>query len=269
MLYLLFFLAPLLPSFSYSYEVLPVEEPHRPQSYQPRFYPYDGGESAVYEASWSGIPVAQAVIHTSPIVVDGKKFYEVKIEANTLKYLDPFWKMRDSIESLFKARTLQPYRYVFHQRENRKVADTTAVFDPGDKKWVVSRQQGDKIRQFEFASGNTLDPVTAAYLARSVDFKVGDTLRLEVFGGRHRYLVSLHVVGRERVTVKAGVFDSYKITPRIINLTRSGYAKRVRQVTAWISADEKRRPLKVVSEVFIGSINIEMVGEKSSGEKSP
>ena len=227
------------------------------------FYPFEVGESALYEASWSGIPVASAEIHASSMLVHGKRFYEVKVQARTWRYLELIWKMRDSIESVFEAQTFQPHRFVFRQRENRKKVDTTALFDPGAKKWVVHRRQGDKIKEYEFVSSRTFDPISATYLARSLDWKVGDTLQIEVFGGGSRYLVTLDVVGKEPITVKAGVFDAYKIIPRVANLARSGYAARVREATAWISADERRRPLKMISQVFIGSVSIEMVGEKS------
>ncbi len=231
--------------------------------YAPHFDPIGGGESATYEARWSGIPVATATINASPIVMDGKKLYEVKIQAQTWKYLELIWKMRDSIESIFEAGTLQPRRFIFRQRENRKKIDTTASFDHESKKWKVHRQEGTKLRQYEFVSTNTFDPISAVYLMRSLDFKVGETIQLEVFGGKSRYLVVLEIASKERVALKNGEFDAYKIIPRITNVTRSGYAGRVREATVWISADEKRKPLKIVSQVFIGSVNIEVAEKKS------
>ena len=170
--------------------------------------------------------------------------------------------MRDSIESVFDPESLRPRRFVFRQRENRKRTDTTALFDAGSKRWTVRRQEGMKVLDYDFFSQNTFDPISAVYLARSLDFEVGDAPRLEVFGGKSRYLVTLSVEGRERVSLGSGDFDAYRIVPRVTNLAKSGYAKRVREATVWISADHRRMPLKMSSRVFIGSVNIEMV-EKS------
>lgn len=236
-----------------------AEEPGEIPRYEPHFYPFAGGESAEYRASWNGIPVATAEIQAVPALIDGKKFYQVRVRARTWRYLELIWKMRDVIESTFEANTLFPHRFIFRQRENRKKIDTTARFDPAGKKWIVHRQQGEKIRDYEFVSQHTLDPISAVYLARSLDIKVGDTIRMEVFGGNSRYLVILEVAGKEPVAVQSGVFEAYKIIPRVINLASSGYAGRVRQATVWISADTKRRPLKIVSQVFIGYVNIELV----------
>lgn len=230
--------------------------------YQPHFYPFDGGEHAEYQASWNGIPIGSAEIHAAPLFIDGEKFYQVKVQARTWRYLELIWKMRDVIESIFEAETLYPRRFSFRQRENRKKIDTTAHFDPASKKWAVHREQGANVRNYEFVSQQTMDPICAIYLARSVNFKVGDTLRMDIFGGNSRYLVTMNIVGREQVTVRSGVYEAYKIIPRVTNLTSSGYAGRVRQATVWISADDKRRLLKITSQVFIGYVSIELIEGK-------
>lgn len=234
------------------------------QNYKPRFRPFDGSEKAVYQASWLGIPVASAEIEMQPVLLDGKKSYQVTVQAQSWRYLDLIFKMRDTVESTFDAETLHPRRFFFRQRENRKMIDTTAVIDSATNKWVVHRQEGKKRKDFEFVSPYTLDPISAVYLARTLDFKVGDRLRLEVFGGKSRYLVTLHVVMRERISVKKGEFDTYKVVPQVVDLSKSGYAKRVRQAAVWITADEKRSPVKLMSQVFIGSVSIELVEGKSS-----
>lgn len=236
---------------------------HSTPQYQPKFYPFDKGERAVYRGSWLGIPVASAEIQTVPLFMNGKKYYHATLQASTSKYLEFVWKMRDSVESVFDSQTMQPHRFVFRQRENRKNTDTTASFDPATQKWSVRRQEGAKIRDFDFTSDNTLDPISAVYLARSVDFKIGDTLRLEVFGGKSRYLVLLDVVSKERITIGDNSLDAYKIVPRVQNLSREGYAERVREVTVWISADDRRRPVRIVTQAFIGNVIIELMEEKS------
>ena len=108
--------------------------------YQPKYLPFDGGEKAVYVASWNGmLSVATATIFTTPQWVDGKKFYNVRVEAKSSSILDLFWKMRDTITSTIEAKALAPTRFTFSQRENRKVIDTVAHFDRATRKWTVRR----------------------------------------------------------------------------------------------------------------------------------
>ena len=83
--------------------------PEKVPVYQPKHYPFDGGERAVYKASWNGIPVATAEISTTSQMIDGKKFYNVRVEAKTSAALDLIWKMRDTITSTIEAKALAPH----------------------------------------------------------------------------------------------------------------------------------------------------------------
>jgi hypothetical protein len=232
--------------------------------YQPKFYPYENGEQASYKASWNGVPVATAEIQTTPITVEGKKFYRVRIDAKTSRGLDLIWKMRDSITSVFEAKSLAPSRFVFSQRENSRAIDTEAKFNQASKQWSVNRwQEGKKPSVYDFQSHNTLDPITAVYLARSLDLKVGENLFFNVFGGRYQYLLELKVEKKEPVELESGaVIETFKVVPRITNLTKKGYAGRVTEAAVWISADERRMPVKLWSKIFAGNVYMELVQDK-------
>ena len=232
--------------------------------YQPKHYPFEGGEKEVYRASWNGlVSVATAEISTVPTIIDGKKVYRVQVEAKSSGMLDFIWKMRDTITSTFDAKALSPARFTFSQRENSKVIDTEARLDHTRKRWAVNRQQaGKRPNIYEFDSQNTLDPITAVYLARSVDFKVGDRLYFRIFGGRYQYLLELLVEKKEPIELAAGKIEAYRIVPRIQNLTKNGYAERLNEATIWISADERRLPVRLSSKIAFGSVHLELVQDK-------
>jgi hypothetical protein len=237
--------------------------PEKVPVYQPKFYPFDGGERAVYKASWNGIPVATAVIATTSQLIGGKKFYHVQVDAKTSPILDLFWKMRDTITSTIEAKPLAPTRFTFSQRENQKVIDTEAKFDRTAKKWSVHRDERTEVKKYEFDQPpNTIDPITAVYLARSQDFKVGDHLYFNIFGGRYRYFLDLEVERREIIRIAAGRIDAFKIVPRIKNVMKDGYAERLNEGSVWISADERRIPVMLNSKIFVGSIYIERIEDK-------
>jgi hypothetical protein len=234
-------------------------------AYQPKHFPFEGGEKEVYNATWNGMfSVATAEIHAVPTVVDGKNVYQVRVEAKTSRALDLIWKMRDTITSTFDAKALLPTRFTFKQRENSRAIDTEAHFNPATKQWSVNRlQAGKRPRVYHFDSNNTLDPITAVYLARSTDFKVGDKLYFKVFGGRHQYLLELFVERKEAVPLKSGKsIEAYRIIPRIQNLTKNGYASRFNEAMIWISTDERRLPVKLSSKIAFGSVQLELVDDK-------
>lgn len=241
-----------------------IETPSVP-AYQPKFFPFEDGEKEVYQASWNGmISVATAEVQTTPAVIDGKRVYQVRVEAKTSKALDLIWRMRDTISSTFDAKALAPSRFTFNQRENSRVIDTEARFDPASKQWSVNRQQvGKKPRVYRFESDNTLDPITAAYLARSIDYKVGDKLYFKVFGGRYQYLLELLVDRKEQVTLKSGKrVEAYRLVPKVQNLTKGGYSDRFNEASIWISADERRVPVKLSSKITFGTVQLDLVEDK-------
>ena len=242
----------------------PAKVPASVPLYQPKFYPYQDGEKASYKASWNGVPVGTAEIQTTPVTVEGKRFYRVRVDARTSRGLDLIWRMRDTITSVFDAKSLAPSRFVFSQRENSRVIDTEAKFTHATNKWAVNRwQEGKKPRVYDFDSNNTLDPITAVYLARSVDLKVGEKLFFNVFGGRYQYLLELKVEKKEPVELESGaVIETFKVLPKVTNLTKKGYAGRMNEAAVWISADERRLPVKLWSKIFAGSVYMELIQDK-------
>jgi len=233
--------------------------------YHPKHYPFEAGEKELYLASWNGMfSVATAEVSMTSTVIDGKKVYHVQVQAKSSRILDFIWKMRDTITSTFDAKALSPAHFAFSQRENAKVIDTEARLDPATKRWAVSRRQvGQEPQVYEFESENTLDPITAVYLARSVEFKVGDRLYFKIFGGRYRYLLELWVETTEPIELASGrKVEAYRIIPRLQNLTKNGYAERFNEATIWISADERRLPVKLSSKIVFGNVYLELVQSK-------
>jgi len=245
-------------------EVLPVH-PDAVPVYKPKHYPFEGGEKAVYRASWNGLlSVATAEINTRPTVVDGRQVYNVRVEAKTSRALDLIWKMRDTILSTFDAKALLPSRFRFHQRENSRVINTDARYNEATKRWAVHRQQvGKRAKVYEFDSHNTFDPLTAVYFARSLDFKPGDRLYFKVFGGRYQYLLELHVERKEPVALESGkTVEAFRIIPRTQNITKNGYAQRLNEAVIWLSADERRIPVKLSSKISFGSVRLDLIEDK-------
>jgi Protein of unknown function (DUF3108) len=243
----------------------PMIKPESVPVYHPKTLPFEAGEKGIYRASWNGMfSVATAEVQTVPMVVDGKKVFQVRVEAKTSKVLDLIWKMRDTISSTFDAKAFSPSRYTFNQKENSRVINTDARLDPTTKRWSVNRQQvGKRAKIYEFESQNTLDPITAVYLARSVDFKVGDRLYFKIFGGRYRYLLELFVEKKEPVSLESGkTVEAFRVIPRIQNITKNGYASRLNDATIWLSADERRLPIKLSSKIVFGSVQLELIDDK-------
>ena len=67
------------------------------------------------------------------------------------------------------------------------------------------------------------------------------------------------VVRREKIIVPAGEFDTFLIVPDLQHI--GGVFKKSKNATIeiWISADSRRLPVKLKSEVVVGSFTGELI----------
>ena len=75
--------------------------------------------------------------------------------------------------------------------------------------------------------------------------------------------MELRIDGIEPVALPSGKsVEAYNIIPFIQNIAKEGYASRLNEATVWITADERRLPVRISSKIFVGSVYLELVEEK-------
>jgi hypothetical protein len=125
----------------------------------------------------------------------------------------------------------------------------------------VYKKNGTIREAHEFHSENvTLDPITAAFVARSLPLELGLKREFDIFNGSHRYLITFDVASRETITIAGEKRDSFRVIPSVKKLTDSKGENRFRSASIWISADDERDVLKMDSKVYFGSIRVHLVG---------
>jgi hypothetical protein len=214
-----------------------------------------------YEVSWKGIPVASATIDIRDREVDSAKAYFVEASAKTNKVVGVFYKLRHTSNSLFYQEDLRPIRFSFRQTENSRKKSSEIVFGEGGEIKSVLEKNGkvEEARQF-FSDNQTLDPISAAFLARSIPIELGQRASFDIYNAKNRYLISFKVTEIEEIYLP-GEKDkrlAYKVIPRLRKLTDTEGEKRFRKAEIWIAADETRDVLKIESEVFVGSVSAHM-----------
>jgi hypothetical protein len=217
-----------------------------------------------YQVSWQGIPVGSASIRIGTTYRDGRKMLDVKATACSGRVVSLFYRLRHQSESIFTAEELRPVVFLSEQTENSRFTNLKINFSPDGlinatiKKGKLNSE--GKSEEISFKSDNpTFDPISAAFLARSLLMDPAEDLSFDVFNGEDRYLISLHAVGRERIKVAAKEYDAFKIKPVVKKLTDTQGEKRVRKVYLWVSTDGRREVLKLESEVLIGSVSARLV----------
>jgi hypothetical protein len=213
-----------------------------------------------YKVSWQGLAVANATVLVSEQSLGDRGYFKVEATAKTGKVIDWFYKMRHKSESLFRKDSMEPRTFSSFQRENsRRRYRQVSFADNGDittRKW---RNGKEKDEEFFKTENSTFDPISAAFLAKSLPLELKSIMEFDVYNGKHRYLISFEVVGKEKVHVMGKTRDAFKVIPRVQKLTDSDGEKRLRSATVWISADNRREILKLESEVLVGSVKAQLV----------
>jgi len=235
----------------------------RTKAYQPQETNFPRG-SYDYQVSWQGIPVGSAMVRVAIIYRDGKKMLDVEATARSSKVLSLFYDLHHRSESIFSARELKPVEFVSEQTENSKFTNLKINFSADGlirAKITKGNVNGQgKSEEVSFKSENaTFDPISAAFVALSLPVDSAEDLSFDVFNGKDRYLISFHVVGREKIKVAGKDYDAFKIKPLVTKLTDTEGEKRLRKVYLWVSADSAREVLKLESEVRIGSVSAKLL----------
>lgn len=246
-----------MPSRSEDYispELVKVSTPvYQPWSgdFQPALGTY------TYTVSWEGIPAATATI---TIGEDGSN-YQVTANAETYSAIDIFYTLRYQMNGVLSGSDLAPIHSFTNHRENSRIKTLDINFEPSGEIRAIREQVGkqDSKREIRFVSNNpTLDPIGAAFMARSLPWSVGDSKSFDVFNGKSRYLVTLSAKEKSRILHQGTMRDVWVIVPRVKNLTTTEPVQKLREAKIYLTTDSAREILKIESSVFIGKVYTEL-----------
>ena len=215
-----------------------------------------------YNVTWAALPVATATIEIRGDRLESTDLISISALARSSRLVRLFYSLNHLSEAVLERNTLAPIVYHYIQRENSKLRSVEIAYDAGHE--VKAKLWKDKdfklYEERSFATDSyVLDPLSAGYLARLTPAEVGGEYQFDVFNGKHRFLITLRVEGKEKLKISGIEREAFKVVPTVRKLTDSDGEKRLRSAAIWVSADDRREILKLKSEVFFGSINAELV----------
>ncbi len=216
------------------------------------------GERLVFHFGWNDIPAAEMSMQVSRVKQNGRWLYFYKGEAKSLPHIEWIYPLRDQVEAVLDEASLEPLHYALYQDEKGRKT-STVVHRDGENLTGTRKNFKNKTSAASIIRDGHYDPVTIAYLARSIKPVVGQSYTYRVFDGRYEYLLTMTVEAKESIKVSAGRFNAIRIRPSVVNLTKPNLEKKVKRATIWISDDAARVPLRVESEVFFGKVYGELV----------
>jgi hypothetical protein len=211
-----------------------------------------------YSVGWEGITAASCAVTISK----RDNTYVIDAAARTYSGVDLLYKLRYDAIGVISAKDFTSMSLSIDHRENSRQKTIELSFQP--EQGTVSAIRGKGVidpekKHLSFDPNNmTLDPVGAVFLARSLDWEIGETKHFDVFNGKSRYFISLTAAERTTIDYKGEQRKVIAITPQVRNLTTTKPKSKLRQAFIYVSDDENREVLKIVSSVFIGSVTVEL-----------
>ena len=220
--------------------------------------PFSVGEKLTFILKWGFIPAGEAVLEVlPPKKINGENANHFVLTARSNSFVDPFYKVRDRIESFTDTGMTRSLHYIKKQREGSTDKDIVVTFD-WDEMTAQYSNYGELIDPIPLLPG-TFDPLGALFYTRLAAGANVDEVSRPVTDGKKNVIGRARVVKREKINVPAGTFDTYKLEPVMKDVGGVFRKSKNAKLHVWVTADSRRMLIKVKSKVIVGSFVGELV----------
>ncbi len=219
--------------------------------------PFSPGERLTFKVRWTVIPAGDVTLEVFPDKrIKGKPCHHFIMKAKTTRFADYFYKVRDRIDSYAEKEMKRAVLYR-KRKEGKSKRDVTVDFD-WQRQQVVYSNFGRKGSPVDIRPG-TFDPLSVFYAFRNMKLSPGKVLTLYVSDGKKIVLGTAKVLTREKIDACGKVYDSFLVEPALEHLGGVFEKSRDAKLRIWVTADEKKIPVRIESEVMVGSFVAELI----------
>lgn len=212
------------------------------------------GETLEFRVRWGVIPAATASLAVLPA---GDGTVRLRAVARTLAYIDSVFPVRDEIESTLRLAGTSALRYRKVAREGwGKTREDEIHFD--ETAGIARAFRDGQPRKSLLVPPGIQDPLSCFYAYRALDLPGDEEARLDITDGKRLITGTVAVLGRETVETPAGRFRTVLVEPRLEGIGGIFKKSPGARILLWITDDGWRRPVKLQSEVVVGSFTAEL-----------
>src|ERR1700723_2588097 len=191
---------------------LPPDIKAKVPAYKPGTFPFHDGEQLIYQASWVGIPAAQARLefHKQQKNDQNRWLGEIWIETNA--FADLFYKMRDYMKESMADDTLHTSGVYLVRHEKSRLNYYDVTIDRPAPMVTMTKKNHKGTQSKEYIASDPWGPISGAMMALTQPFEPGKTYAFDVFSGSQRYVFAFVVDRREKIHLDMmGDFDAWKV----------------------------------------------------------
>jgi len=227
-------------------------------------FPFYPGEKLTFKLRWEFIPAGEATLEVLPMVtINGLKSYHFVMTAKTTPFIDHFYKVRDRVDAYADEKMTHSVFYKKNQHEGKTRRDVIVNFD-----WERMEAQylnfGKKREPISILPGS-FDPFSILYYVRLLEIKEESIFKRPVTDGKKCVMGIGTVIKRETIKLKSGTYDTYLLEPELKHIGGVFEKSKHAKLKIWITADQRRIPVKVKSKVVVGSFIAELVSDVTVG----
>jgi hypothetical protein len=238
--------------------------------------PFPQGERLQYKVNMLGIDAGEVMLG----VGNRSKLGSVPVVplvgwVRSSAALAKFYPIHDRLEVLVDERTFLPVRVDFKIDEQGNRVEYETVYNQAGKFILTTRKRSgekDLVRNFTPAR-EVFDAMSSIYAARRMNLTPGLAFSYYVWDGRRERLISVKVVGQEKVWTEVGWFDTMRVD--LVARVTGGFIDKKdldgaeQKGSAWIGLDPQRTPVKVLTPTRLGDATGVLVRRFIEGQPSP
>ena len=210
--------------------------------------PFGVGEELVFRATFGKLPAGTARMRVEGIdTIRNRAAYHVTfaIDGGIL-----FFRVHDSYESWIDVESLSSLRHRQRISEGRYHRNTTYELFP---EAAMYQKDSEPLRP---SVSNPLDDGSFVYAVRSLELRVGDTVRTDRYFVPEKNPVVLTAVREETVTVASRTYAAIVVKPSI---NTTGIFSENGHAEIWFSNDRDRLPLQLKTRFSRFSLTLALV----------
>ena len=232
------------------------------------------GEKLTFALRWGLIPAGSASMEVRPIkTVNGVPAYHFVMKARTNAFIDAIYRYRSRIDAYADRQMTRSIQYHKKTQLGRKTKEDKVIFDWKKDEVLFSRTKTEPGKTPEIKTEKkstpllkgTFDPLSVFYFTRQMEVGVGAPIERPVSDGRKCVVATAMILRRETVRLNGKDYDTYLVEPDLKHVGGVFEKSKDAKIHLWVTADERRIPVKIRSKVAVGYFTGELVSAESSG----
>jgi len=215
---------------------------------------------ATYHFGWAGFTAATGEVHFAK---PSESRFQLEGTGRTTGFVRALWKLDVNYRALADAETLRSVesRQIESYRSKKITTHLTFTGNGVTCTRTEGRIGSERAKNREFSFPNLFDLHSALLYLRSQPLGDGSVHRIVVYPATSAYLATVTVIGREKITVRAGTYNAIKVDLQLHRLGKNLELephRKFRRATIWVSDDSDRLLLRTEAQIFVGTVFAEL-----------